>query len=54
MSAIIKATTVLSGLAVAGVATSYSMKQTADFSTQALNAAEHGATEVIAAAKPKL
>ena len=54
MSAALKATTVIGGLAVFATAATYSTRQTSDFSKQALAAAEHGASEVSATIKPKL
>ncbi|KAK5136560.1 hypothetical protein LTR08_002904 [Meristemomyces frigidus] len=55
MSAAIKATTVLSGLALATASAAYTLRTpTTEFSTNALAAAEHGAVEVAAAVKPKL
>ncbi|TKA70176.1 hypothetical protein B0A55_05816 [Friedmanniomyces simplex] len=54
MTAALKATTVLGGLAVFATAAAYSTRQTSDFSKNALAAAEHSATEVSAVVKPKL
>ncbi|KAK4557031.1 hypothetical protein LTR86_006012 [Recurvomyces mirabilis] len=55
MSAFLKASGLLATLGAAGYATSWSMKHSAsDFSANALAAAEHGATELTAAVKPKL
>ncbi len=54
MSAALKATSVLGGLAVFATATLYSTRQTSDFSSSALAAAEHSATEISAVVKPKL
>ncbi|KAK3069426.1 hypothetical protein LTR53_012231 [Teratosphaeriaceae sp. CCFEE 6253] len=54
MSAALRVTTVLGGLAVFATAATYSTRQTSDFSKTALAAAEHGASEVSATIKPKL
>ncbi|KAK0267747.1 hypothetical protein LTR35_016037 [Friedmanniomyces endolithicus] len=54
MSAALKATSILGGLAVFATATLCSTRQTSDFSSSALAAAEHSATEISAVVKPKL
>ena len=56
MSAAIKATTVLSGLALATVGTAYTLRTPmTDFSKSALAAAEQSSSEVVrVVAKPKL
>lgn len=55
MSAVLKATGVLATIGAAGCATAWSMQQSStDFSKNALVAAEHSASEVTSAVKPKL
>lgn len=55
MSAAVKATAVLSSVALATAGAAYTLRTPAtDFSKSALAAAEHGASEVTAAVKPKL
>jgi len=55
MSAALKTTSVLGGLALVGAATTYAFKSPEkDFGESALAAAEHAAPNAVAAVKPKL